>query len=48
MFIVGIFGGLASQMNQYVFMLALKKLYPGVEVKMAVGGDWLKKLEHNG
>ena len=48
MFIVGVFCGLASQMNQYAFMLTLKKLYPGVQVKMAVGGDWLKKLEHNG
>lgn len=48
MFIVGIFSGLASQMNQYAFMLALKKLYPQVEVKMAVGGDWLTQMEHNG
>lgn len=48
MFIVGLFGGLASQMNQYAFMKSLEYHYPDVEIKMAIGSDWLKELEHNG
>ena len=48
MFVVGIYGGLASQMNQYAFMRILKKRFPDVDVKMAVAGDWRRYMEHNG
>ena len=48
MFVVGIYGGLASQMNQYAFMRILKKRFPNVDVKMAVAGDWRRYMEHNG
>ncbi len=48
MFAVGIYGGLASQMNQYAFMRVLKRKFPDVEVKMAVAGDWRRYMEHNG
>ena len=48
MIAVGIFGGLASQMNQYAFLRLLKRRFPGVEVKMALGEGWRKKEEHNG
>lgn len=46
-FIVGVFGGLASQMNKFAFMLFLQKHYPTVEVLMARGCDW-QPYEHNG
>ena len=48
MFVVGIYGGLASQMNQYSFMRLLQHRFPDVVVKMAVAGDWRRYMEHNG
>ena len=48
MFVVGIYGGLASQMNQYAFMRILQHRFPDVDVKMAVAGDWRRYMEHNG
>lgn len=46
MFIVSMSGGLASQMDQYSFMLTLKKLYPNVDIKMDV--FHISKVMHNG
>ena len=43
MVMVGIIGGLASQMNDYAFLLALKKRYPSLSIK-AVDGCF----DHNG
>lgn len=48
MFVVGIYGGLASQMNQYAFMRLLKRRFPTVDVRMAIAGEWRKYMEHNG
>ena len=48
MFVVGIYGGLASQMNQYAFMRVLKRRFPNVDVKMAIADEWRKYMEHNG
>jgi hypothetical protein len=48
MYIVSIFGGLASQMNQFAFIEALKKRYPNVDIKMAIASDWEATPEHNG
>ena len=48
MIAVGIFGGLASQMNQYAFLKLIKRRFPEVDVKMALGDGWRKFDEHNG
>jgi len=48
MFVVGIYGGLASQMNQYSFLYLLKQRFPNVDVRMAIGADWRRYMEHNG
>lgn len=48
MFVVGIYGGLASQMNQYAFLRLLKHRFPNVDVRMAIGADWRRYMEHNG
>ena len=48
MIVVGIFGGLASQMNQYSFLRLLQHRFPNTEVKMAIGADWRRYMEHNG
>lgn len=48
MFVVGIYGGLASQMNQYAFLRVLQKRFPNVEIRMAIAGSWRKYMEHNG
>jgi len=48
MLIVGIFAGLASQMNQYAFAVLLKKRYPTADVRLVNGCEWLKYLGHNG
>ena len=48
MFVVGIYGGLASQMNQYSFLYLLKRRFPNVDVRMAIGADWRRYMEHNG
>lgn len=42
-FIIGYIGGLASQMNNYAFMLAMKRQFPGLSLKAADGC-----FEHNG
>ena len=36
MFIVSIFGGLGSQMEQYAFLLALRKVYPDTIIKVDI------------
>ena len=46
MIIVSIFGGLASQMDQYSFMLALKKAYPDTRFK--IDPFFSFELHHNG
>lgn len=46
MFIVSIFGGLGSQMDQYAFYLALKKKYPDTIIKIEINN--LYKPDHNG
>lgn len=46
MIIVSIFGGLASQMDQYSFMLALKKAYPDTRFK--IDPFFSYELVHNG
>lgn len=46
MMLVGIYGGLASQMNQYAFSLVLKKHYPGVDIKLVNGCQWFP--DHTG
>lgn len=46
MFIISIYGGLGSQMDQYAFYLAVKKAYPDSEVKVEVHN--LIKPDHNG
>lgn len=43
MVMIGFLGGLASQMNDYAFFLAMKRRYPDLEIK-AVNGCF----EHNG
>ena len=43
MVMVGIIGGLASQMNNYAFLLAIKKRCPGLSIR-AVDGCF----DHNG
>ena len=48
MIVVGIFGGLASQMNQYSFVRLLQHRFPEVDIKMAIGADWRRFMEHNG
>lgn len=46
MFIVSIFGGIGSQMDQYSFALALQKRYPNVHVKFDIFN--LYPQEHGG
>ena len=46
MFVISIFGGLGSQMDQYSFSLALKKHYPEVNIKYDIFN--LYPIEHNG
>lgn len=46
MFVVSIFGGLGSQMDQYSFLLALKKAYPDTIVKIEINN--LFEPQHNG
>lgn len=46
MIIVSIFGGLASQMDQYSFMLALKKVYPDTRFK--IDNQFSFEIHHNG
>lgn len=48
MFVVGIFGGLASQMSQYTFRTALERHYPDVVFKLAVASDFQNIIQHNG
>ena len=48
MIAVGIYGGLASQMNQYAFLRLLKSRFQATEIKMAIGGDWRRYMEHRG
>lgn len=46
MFIVSIFGGLGSQMEQYAFYLSLKKAYPDTIIKLGINN--FSKPDHNG
>lgn len=46
MFIVSIFGGLGSQMDQYSFAMALQKHYPNVSIKFDIFNLYPK--EHSG
>lgn len=46
MFIVSIFGGLGSQMEQYAFLLALRKAYPDTIIKVDINN--VVKPDHNG
>jgi hypothetical protein len=46
MFIVSLFGGLGSQMDQYSFYLGLRKHYPDTQIKFSVCN--VAKPEHNG
>lgn len=48
MFVVGLFGGLASQMSQYTFSQALSRAYPDVEILYAVASEFQPKIQHNG
>lgn len=48
MFIVCIYGGIASQMNQYSFALALSERFPTAAVKIVIGSSWFKNMDHNG
>lgn len=48
MIAVGIFGGLASQMNQYAFLRVLQRHFPNAVVKMALADGWRRYMEHNG
>lgn len=43
MIVIGFIGGLASQMNDYAFLLAMRKRFPDYEIKAANGC-----FEHNG
>lgn len=46
MFIVSIYGGIGSQMDQYALYLALKKRYPSVLIKLEINN--IIKPDHNG
>jgi len=46
--IVGIFCGLASQMNQYAFARVLKRRFPGTDVRLLDACEWMKDSGHNG
>ena len=48
MLIVGVFCGLASQMNQYAFALMLRKRFPSADVRLLDGCDWMRDSGHNG
>jgi hypothetical protein len=48
MFVVGIFGGLVSQMSQYTFRIALERHYPDVVFKLAVVDYFQNIIQHNG
>lgn len=46
MFIVSIFGGIGSQMDQFALYLALKKRYPNTSIKIEINN--IIKPDHNG
>lgn len=48
MFIIGFFGGLASQMNQFSFMTELQRRFPETVIKAAIADKWLNAGQHNG
>ncbi len=48
MIVIGFFGGLASQMNQYAFMCEIRRRFPNVEIKAAIADYWMYEGQHNG